>query len=202
MVVPSALRNVRLGIPPLQSHHHWSDYFVVRRVGDEGRLGDGAHQSAHPFWYHAAGRWGRAQGCALVAPTSALVLVAIRLLESEGGTMKKLALLLVLFSGFLWAAPAPDDYPVKVHVASSQLDLLLLNGFIRDFQRLDVVINGKKYVLEEGTPQRRHELLALGDYSAKLAEDEHKTAYSSSQTYEFLLPDGKTRKFVVIGQSE
>jgi len=116
--------------------------------------------------------------------------------------MKKFALLLVLLSAFLWAAPAPDDYPVKVHVTSSHFDVLPYNGFIRSFQRLDVVIDGKKYVLEEGTPQRRHELLTLGDYSARLFEDEHKTAYSSSRTYEFLLPDGKTRKFVVIGQSE
>ena len=116
--------------------------------------------------------------------------------------MKKFALLLVLFSSFLWAAPAPDDYPVKVHVTSLHFDLLPINGFIRDFQRLDVVIDGKKYVLEENTPQPRHELLALGDYSGRLLEDEHKAAYSSSQTYELLLPDRKTRKFVVIGQSE
>ena len=116
--------------------------------------------------------------------------------------MKEFAFLLVLFSSFLWAIPAPDDYPVKVHVTSSHFDLLPYNGSIRDFQRLDVVIDGKKYVLEEGTAQRRHELLALGDYSARLLEDEHKTSYSSSQTYEFRMPDGKTRTFVVIGQSE
>ena len=116
--------------------------------------------------------------------------------------MKKFALLLVLLPGFLWAAPAPDDYPVKIHVTSSHFDVLPYGGFIRSFQRLDVVIDGKKYVLEEGTPQRRHELLALGDYNARLFEDEHKTTYSSSQTYEFRMADGKTRKFVVIGQSE
>jgi hypothetical protein len=123
-------------------------------------------------------------------------------LKRDGGIMKKFAVLLFLLSGFLWAAPAPDDYPVKVHVTSSHFDVLPYSGFIRCFQRLDVVIDGKKYVLEEGTPQRRHELLAVGDYSARLVEDEHKTPYSSSQTYEFRFPDGKTRKLVVIGQSD
>jgi hypothetical protein len=44
--------------------------------------------------------------------------------------------------------------------------------------------------------------LALGDYKAKLVKDEHESAYDSYQVYEFLLPDKKTRKFVVVGQSE
>ena len=33
-------------------------------------------------------------------------------------------------------------------------------------------------------------------------EDVHKDAYESSQTYEFQFSDKKTRKFVVVGQSE
>jgi hypothetical protein len=44
--------------------------------------------------------------------------------------------------------------------------------------------------------------LALGDYKAKLVKDEHKKTYESLQEYEFLLPDKKTRKFSVVGQTE
>jgi hypothetical protein len=45
-------------------------------------------------------------------------------------------------------------------------------------------------------------LLALGDYKAKLVQDQHKSAYESSQAYEFLFPDNTTRKFTVVGRSE
>ena len=45
-------------------------------------------------------------------------------------------------------------------------------------------------------------LLALGDYKAKLVQDVHKTTYESSQAYEFLFPDKKTRRFFVVGQTE
>jgi hypothetical protein len=44
--------------------------------------------------------------------------------------------------------------------------------------------------------------LALGDYKAKLVQDKHRTAYESSQAYEFLFPDNTTRKFTVVGWIE
>jgi hypothetical protein len=53
--------------------------------------------------------------------------------------MKKFALLLVLFSSFPWAAPAPDDYPVKVHVASSLVNLLPCNGWDDFIGRRDIL---------------------------------------------------------------
>jgi hypothetical protein len=68
------------------------------------------------------------------------------------------------------------------------------------FQKLSVVIDGKKCELEsDGVPNM---LLALGDYKAKLVKDEHKVTYDSYQIYEFLFPDEKTRKFIVVGQME
>jgi hypothetical protein len=45
-------------------------------------------------------------------------------------------------------------------------------------------------------------LLALGDYKAKLVQDVHETTDESSEAYEFLFPDNKTRKFFVVGQTE
>jgi hypothetical protein len=76
--------------------------------------------------------------------------------------------------------------------------------------KLVVLIDGKKYELEAELKgawlverlKNRVALLALGDYKAKLVEDVHKNSYESSQTYEFRFTDGKTKKFVVVGQTE
>jgi hypothetical protein len=56
---------------------------------------------------------------------------------------------------------------------------------------LKVVINGKKYELKSGSV--KNVVLALGDYKAKLVQDEHKTAYDSLQVYEFLFRSGGLR---------
>jgi len=90
------------------------------------------------------------------------------------------------------AAPNPNNYPITIHVTSSQI--------VDQYQDLDVVIDGKQYELS--APQVRHGLLALGDYKARLTKDAHKAAYESEQIYEILSPDNKTRTFTVIGQSE
>ncbi len=45
-------------------------------------------------------------------------------------------------------------------------------------------------------------LLSLGDYKAKIVRDDHKVTYDSYKIYEFLFPDQKTRKFIVVGQTE
>jgi hypothetical protein len=122
--------------------------------------------------------------------------------------MKKTALLIpLLLAAYSWAAPNPDEYPVNVHVSSSRwfMEPSILGGPIPR-QKLDVIIDGKKYELEASTFKANLEagvtLLALGDYKAKLIQDQHKTAYEASQAYEFLLPDNKTRKFIVVGRTE
>jgi hypothetical protein len=107
--------------------------------------------------------------------------------------MKAAALIVLLLVATLApAAPAPDDYSIKVHVTSSYE----VNGV----QAMDVVINAKKYQLGGFPPTRG--LLDLGDYKAKLIKDKHVTAYESDREYEFLFPDNKTQKFIVAGQSE
>ena len=115
--------------------------------------------------------------------------------------MKKIALatLLLSFTAFAWAGsnPNPAEYTVNVHVSASRI---VSEGPNFGYQKLNVVIDGKKYELE--TEGRYNTLLALGDYKAKLVKDEHKATYDSYQIYEFLFPDQKTRKFIVVGQME
>jgi len=110
--------------------------------------------------------------------------------------MKRAALVVSLLLGTLApAARTPDEYPVTVHVTSSYYQ----GGVFGRQQELDVVIDGRKYSLAGSTAAA---LLAHGDYKAKLVKDLHKTTYESYQEYELLFPDKKTRKFVVIRQSE
>jgi hypothetical protein len=123
--------------------------------------------------------------------------------------MKKTALLVLLvLAAYSWAAPNSDEYPVNVHVSSSRwfMEPSILGGGPIPRQKLDVIIDGKKYELEASTFKANLEagvtLLALGDYKAKLIQDQHKTTYEVSQAYEFLLPDNKTRKFMVVGRTE
>jgi hypothetical protein len=116
------------------------------------------------------------------------------------------SVLVVLFGAFCWAAPPADEYSVDVHVSSScwEMDAAILGP--QAVQRLKAVIGGKKYELEapttKGNLQAGVTLLIPGDYKARLVQDVHKTGYESSQAYEFLFPDKKTRKFAVVGLSE
>lgn len=111
--------------------------------------------------------------------------------------MKKIALAAFLFlSVCVWAGanPNPAEYTINVHVTSSNVAVNL------GYQVLDVVIDGKKYKL--GSELRIGHLLALGDYKAKLVENQHQTTYDSVQVYEFLFSDMKTRQYLLVGQSE
>jgi hypothetical protein len=122
-------------------------------------------------------------------------------------TMKKLALFVLLLTLFCRAAQNTDEYPVNVHVSSSRWVMEPGPLGPESVQRLSVTIDGKKYELEAlvALTANLHAgvtLLALGDYKAKLVQDVHKTTYESSQAYEFQLSDKKTRKFIVVSQSE
>jgi hypothetical protein len=114
--------------------------------------------------------------------------------------VKKIALAILLLSAFAWAGtnPNPAEYTIDVHVSASRM--VIEGRSISYWQKLNVVIDGKKYELESDFPPNT--LLALGDYKARLLKDEHRGKHDSFQVYEFLLSDQKTRKFMVIGQSE
>jgi hypothetical protein len=107
--------------------------------------------------------------------------------------MKKLATIVVMLCSVLaWGGVAPNqaDYNINVHVSSARMDE-------RSEVNLMVVVDGSKYKL-----RGNGWLLAPGDYKARLTRDEHKTTYAPSQTYEFLLPDKKTRTFNLVGITE
>jgi hypothetical protein len=112
--------------------------------------------------------------------------------------MNKLTLtILLLIPVLIWAVDPSPDYPITVHVANTRM---VLEGNPPIYaQRLNVIINGKKYELE---CTAMNSLLALGDYKAKLVKDDHRSPYDSYQVYEFLFPDNKTRRFALVGQSE
>ncbi|MGC9292168.1 MAG: hypothetical protein ACP5EP_05520 [Acidobacteriaceae bacterium] len=115
--------------------------------------------------------------------------------------MKKILVLFILLPVCSWAATTPEQYTINVHVISCLWYLEPFNQGPEPVLRLDVIIGGKKYKLEAQTYFKAR-LLVLGDYKARLIKDVHPTPYWFSQTYEFLFPDGKTKKFVVVGQSE
>lgn len=108
--------------------------------------------------------------------------------------MKKfLAVVVLLFSAFAWAEsdPNPTDYTLKIHVSSSRITE-------HNSLRLTATIDGKKIELSSVGPA----LVVPGDYKAKLIRDDHKHAYDFYQVYEFLFPDGKTRKYYLVGITE
>ena len=114
-------------------------------------------------------------------------------------TIKKLAFVILLFSVLAWAAdPNPAEYTINVHVGSSRM--VIEGTSLAHQQRVSAVIDGKKCELESDVAV--NQVLALGDYKAKLIQNEHKNAYDSFQIYEFLFPDKKTRKFWLVGLSE
>ena len=115
--------------------------------------------------------------------------------------MERLLVFVFLFSGSMWAAsPAkPAEYNINVHVSASRMVKHSESG--PRYQQLDVTIDGKKYELESYLGVQ--ELLSLGDYKARLINNDHgRGDYDSRQVYEFQFPDKKTREFLVIGQSE
>jgi hypothetical protein len=118
--------------------------------------------------------------------------------------------ILILSPVLAWGKTNPVDYAVAVHVQSSHLiytlSYLLDQSNWDQCQQLDVVIDGKKYVwISKDYPDFA---LMIGGCKAKLLPDDFHEgenppkSYEYHQNYEFLFPDGKTRKYVVVGATE
>jgi hypothetical protein len=117
--------------------------------------------------------------------------------EEAMNSKKRVLVVLLLFSALAWAGSEPNsaDYAINVHVNSARV-----NG--RGAIRLKVVINGKKYELEGIDAESS--LLVPGDYKARSLPLKMKDVhiYDVYGNYEFLFPDGKTRRYNLVGVAE
>jgi len=120
--------------------------------------------------------------------------------------MKKALLVVLLVSPILVSAekpkpaPNPADYTISVHVQSSHLFVECSGGICPQYERMDVLIDGKKYELTE-FPWRK-DLLRVGDYKARVFKEETTRPYEYARTYQFLFSDGTTREYTVTGEGE
>ena len=104
-------------------------------------------------------------------------------------------LLSASFLSFAQNATA-KEYPIKVHVSSSEQQ-----GFsMQQQQVLRVVIDGKKYqLIALGS---RPWALRVGDYQARIIKDKPIEGGQYERRYELIFPDGKTAQYDVGGESE
>jgi hypothetical protein len=117
--------------------------------------------------------------------------------------MKRFAFLFFLLPVAVFAQSKPDDYSITVHVTASRIvEELWLKDNLCFAQQLNATINGKKYELKYSKQYGAVSLLRVGDYRAKLIEENNTNSYELNQVYEFKFADGKARKFEVVGVEE
>jgi hypothetical protein len=118
---------------------------------------------------------------------------------------------IALFAIFLLAPvlaladkPNPADYTIAVHVQSSrfvdQCSSDDKGSMCFMILSLSVLIDGKKVELDDQSPSK--EVIVPGDYKARILKEDTSHSYEYSRTYELLFPDGATRKYNVVGESE
>ena len=105
--------------------------------------------------------------------------------------MKHALAVLFLCSALAWAADAPD-FNLNAHVSSSRM--VLERGGGAHYQKVQAVIDGKKYELESITATNT--LLLPGDYKARIVKDHHASDYDVWRVYK------KARQFLMIGVLE
>ena len=100
--------------------------------------------------------------------------------------------------------PNPADYTITVHVQSSrfvdQCSSDDKGSMCFTILSLSVLIDGKKVELDDQSPSK--EVIIPGDYKARILKEDTSHSYEYSRTYEILFPDGTTRKYNVVGESE
>lgn len=108
--------------------------------------------------------------------------------------MKKLAVsLLLMYAPLLLASkPDPSQYQITVHV---QCSYWRPQGNINQ-ERIGVLLDGKPVELSS-SEAKYAEVLPLGNYKARLVEGHGPNPLPDS--YELLLPNGKTRTFYISG---
>ncbi|MGA3131575.1 MAG: hypothetical protein ABSD59_12285 [Terracidiphilus sp.] len=119
--------------------------------------------------------------------------------------MKRSILVAIFAAAFAVAACTPaalagdeKDFPIKVHVSSSEVKAVY--GGVNQY--IAVLIDGKKY---EWAPTSKFGVgypIHPGDYQARLVKDEAKGNGQFDREYEILFADGKTTKYQVVGEFE
>lgn len=118
----------------------------------------------------------------------------------------KLALCLLTFAvPSLAFGQAKAGYTIPVHVLESHIGLSCNTtkgtSSCKSTQVLTAQVEGKKFELESETFFSKG-LVALGDYQAKLGDHKEKPTGEFTRSYDLMFPDGSTRTFNVIGQTE
>ena len=124
--------------------------------------------------------------------------------------MKKILFsLLLLCVPSAFASPNPAEFTETVHVTSSHLVINPAGHNLIPYQQLNVIVGGKKYELFGDSINAVSDglaapvgLLPIGDYKAKLIQENMNPGYLIFRSYKLLLPDGKTVTLRVIGQDE
>jgi hypothetical protein len=103
--------------------------------------------------------------------------------------------------------PGPEEYTITVHVRSSRLTTECSSdphgSSCQTLEELKVLIDGKKHKLtgQFGTFEKPR-VLRVGEYKARLVNEDAERPYEYTRTYEFRFSDGRTRRFTVEGESE
>jgi hypothetical protein len=133
--------------------------------------------------------------------------------------MKKVIVaMMFLLPALSWAGkekpkPNPADYTITVHVQSSSLVSICQDSWgmlnpggmgkathCATSQHLNALINGNKFELNSVDIQGL--ALRIGDYKARGDDTMPPDLYEYHMVFEFLLPDGTTRAYRVVGGSE
>ena len=121
--------------------------------------------------------------------------------------MKGFTVLVVAGELFASAALMPSvraagipDYPVKIHVSSSELEDECSSGPCMSFQVLAVTIDGKKYKIKSHIS--RTAVFPTGDYQARIANQRTFPTSEYEREYKIRFSNGETAKFDVIGECE
>ena len=121
------------------------------------------------------------------------------------------ALLFTALSVVICAAAnaAKPQYPLTVHVASSDYTASCNPNYMcYGLQKLNVTIDGKKYILASedaavvtGLGEYLANVLKNGDYHGRIVKDEAINAAEYHRVIELQVADGVSRRYTVVGES-
>jgi hypothetical protein len=106
------------------------------------------------------------------------------------------------------AGAAKPTYPLTVHVESSDYSVSCNPNYMcYGLQKLNVTIDGKKYILASedaaavtGLGQYLAYVLKNGDYPGRIVKDDRQNAAEYHRVIELQVADGVARRYTVVGE--